>query len=79
MLRENKVERDQMEFFCIDSFVPQDHLLRKIEDAVDFCKLYEIISDLYCPNNGRPSIDPVVLVKIVFIQHLQHVVIFSQT
>lgn len=70
MLRENKVERDQMEFFCIDSFIPQDHLLRKIEDAVDFCKLYEIISDLYCPNNGRPSIDPVVLFKIVFIQHL---------
>ena len=70
MLRENKVERDQMEFFCIDSFVPQDHLLRKIEDAVDFCKLYEIISDRYCPNNGRPSIDPVVLFKIVFIQHL---------
>ena len=70
MLRENKVERDQMEFFCIDSFVPQDHLLRKIEDAVDFSKLYEIIGDLYCPNNGRPSIDPVVLFKIVFIQHL---------
>lgn len=70
MLRENKVERDQMEFFCIDSFVPQDHLLRKIEDAVDFSKLYEIIGDLYCHDNGRPSIDPVVLFKIVFIQHL---------
>ena len=70
MLSENRAERNQMEFFCIDSFVPQDHLLRKIEDAVDFCKLYEIISDLYCPNNGRPSIDPVVLFKIVFIQHL---------
>lgn len=70
MLRENKVERDQMEFFCIDSFVPQDHLLRKIEDAVDFSKIYEIIGNLYCHDNGRPSIDPVVLFKIVFIQHL---------
>ena len=39
MLRENKAERDQMEFFCIDTFVPQDHLLRKIEEAVDFSKL----------------------------------------
>ena len=70
MLRENKAERDQMEFFCIDSFVPQDHLLRKIEDALDFSKLYEIVGDLYCHNNGRPSVDPVVLFKIVFIQHL---------
>ena len=70
MLRENKAERDQMEFFCIDTFVPQDHLLRKIEEAVDFSKLYEIVGDLYCHNNGRPSVDPVVLFKIVFIQHL---------
>jgi len=54
MLRENKVERGQMEFFCIDSFVPRDHLLRKIEDAVDFSKLYEIIGDLYCPTSPVP-------------------------
>ena len=58
MLRENKAERNQMEFFCIDSFVPQDHLLRKIEDAVDFSMLYEIVGELYCHNNGRPSVDP---------------------
>ncbi len=59
-----------MEYFCIDSFVPEDHLLRKIDEAVDFRKIYEIVSDLYCHNNGRPSVDPVVLFKIVFIQHL---------
>ena len=70
MLSENRAERNQMEFFCIDSFVPEDHLLRKIEDAVDFSKIYEIVKDLYCKNNGRPSVDPVVLFKIVFIQHL---------
>lgn len=70
MLSENRAERNQMEFFCIDSFVPQDHLLRKIEEAVAFSKIYEIVSDLYCHNNGRPSVDPVVLFKIVFIQHL---------
>lgn len=70
MLSENRADRNQMEFFCIDSFVPEDHLLRKIEDAVDFSKIYEIVKDLYCKNNGRPSVDPVVLFKIVFIQHL---------
>ncbi len=70
MLSENREERNQMEMFCIDSFVPKDHLLRKIEDAVDFSKIYEIANDLYCHTNGRPSVDPVVLFKIVFIQHL---------
>jgi transposase/transcription elongation factor Elf1 len=70
MLSENRVERNQMEMICIDDFVPEDHLLRKIEEAVEFEKIYEIVRDQYCHNNGRPSIDPVVLFKIVFIQHL---------
>lgn len=35
MLSENRAERNQMEMFCIDSFVPEDHLLRKINEAVD--------------------------------------------
>lgn len=70
MLSENRVERNQMEMFCIDSFVPEDHLLRKIDEALDFGRIYEIVGDLYCHNNGRPSVDPVVLFKIVFIQHL---------
>ena len=70
MLSENRAERNQMEMFCIDSFVPEDHLLRKIDEALDFGRIYEIVGDLYCHNNGRPSVDPVVLFKIVFIQHL---------
>ena len=75
MLSENRAERNQMEFFCIDSFVPEDHLLRKIDDAVDFGKIYEIVGDLYCRNNGRPSVDPVVLFKIVFIRNCQKTVL----
>ena len=78
MLSENRAERNQMEMFCIDSFVPEDHLLRKIDEAVDFGKIYEIVGDLYCHNNGRPSVDPVVLFKIVFIcQHFVLCVMFS--
>ena len=30
----------------------------------------EFVGDLYCKDNGRPSIDPVVLFKIVLIQHI---------
>ena len=70
MLSENRAERNQMEMFCIDSFIPEDHLLRKIDETLDFEKIYEIVGDLYCHNNCRPSADPVVLFKTVFIQHL---------
>lgn len=60
----------QMEMICMDDLVPEDHLLRKIDSAVDFTKIYEFVEDLYCSDNGRPSIDPVVLFKMVLIQHL---------
>ena len=54
----------------IGSLVPQDHLLRKIDAAVDFNHLYDLVEPLYCEDDGRPSIDPVVLFKMVLIQHL---------
>lgn len=71
MLEKSGNERDQMELYiCTDQLVPEDHLLRKIDAAIDFKKIYEIVEPYYCKDNGRPSIDPVVLVKMVFIQHL---------
>ena len=68
MLVKNAENREQLEFVSLENMVPQDHLLRKIDDAIDFKKIYEFVEDLYCEDNGRPSVDPVVLFKIVLIQ-----------
>ena len=62
--------RYQVEMISIEDLVPCDHLLRQISEAVDFSKIYEFVEELYCDDNGRPSIDPVVLFKMVLIQHL---------
>ena len=70
MLERGKMDRDVVEIVGIDSLVPKDHLLRKIDQAVDFNRLYKMVEPLYCEDNGRPSIDPVVLFKMVLIQHL---------
>ena len=70
MLERGKMDRDLVEFVVIDQLVPKAHLLRKIDAAVDFNKLYEMVEPLYCEDNGRPSIDPVVLFKMVLVQHL---------
>ena len=56
--------------FSIEDFVPADHLLRKIDSAVDFIHIYDLVEDLYCKDNGRPSVDPVVIFKMVLIQHI---------
>ena len=70
MLSKYKKQREQLEFICTESFVSEDHLLRKIDAAVDFEKIYDFVEELYCADNGRKSIDPVVLFKMVLIQHL---------
>lgn len=70
MLVKETMERNIFEFVDIESLVPKNHILRKIDTAIDFSKIYEIVGNLYCQDNGRPGIDPVILFKIVLIQHI---------
>ncbi len=70
MLKKEIKHRQAVEMICTDMLVPKDHLLRKIDAAVDFTRIYERVEKLYCEDNGRPSCDPVVLIKLVLIQHL---------
>ena len=70
MEKRREMNRGQIEMVDVDSLVPENHLLRKVDAAVDFNKIYEYVEELYCADNGRPSVDPVVLIKMVIIQHL---------
>ena len=65
MLSKGQNGREQVEMVWLEDLVPKEHLLRKIDAAVDFSKIYEMVEELYSEDNGRPSIDPVVLVKMV--------------
>lgn len=51
----------------IEDLVPQDHLLRKVDKYIDFSFIDEKVKPLYCLDNGRPAIDPVVLFKMIFL------------
>ncbi|AVK96640.1 transposase [Lysinibacillus sphaericus] len=70
MMSKNQInEREQLEILTIDQLVPQDHLVRKLEAAIDFSFIYPLVENLYS-SLGRPSIDPVVLFKMTFIQYV---------
>jgi hypothetical protein len=58
-----KLERGVLEMVDAESLAPQNHLLRKIDAAGDWERLYAMVEPLYSEDNGRPSVDPVVLVK----------------
>ncbi len=70
MLREHDNKQIGMEFVCIEELVPKDHLLRKIDRVIDFEFIRDKVKDLYCADNGRPAIDPVVLFKMLFLGYL---------
>ena len=63
----------------IEALVPKDHLLRKIEKVMDYEWLYERLESYDCHDNGRPGTDPVVLIKMVLIQHLFGIPSLRQT
>lgn len=73
MLVKEKSERNTLEMVSMKGLVPQEHLLRKIDSIIDFTHIYDFVEDLYCADNGCPSVDPVVLFKMVLIQHLYEI------
>jgi transposase len=70
MTKKEDTSRDNIQMISVESMVPEKHLVRKIESVIDFEFVRDLVKDLYSESKGRPSIDPVVLIKIVFIQFI---------
>ena len=66
--KNNPILRDQLEMVALDQLVPNDHLVRKMEASLDFPFIYDMVNEVYS-EGGRPSIDPVSLIKLTLIQY----------
>ena len=71
--------RTQIQMFCMDDLVPEDHLLRQIEAAIDWSFIYDLVVEKYSTDFGRPSLDPVMLIKLLVIQYLYGIRSMRQT
>jgi transposase len=70
MIKNEYTKQTEIEVVSIEQLVPQDHLLRMIEDNYDFSFVRKRMEPLYSRTNGRPAIDPVMLFKMLFIGYL---------
>ena len=62
---------NRIHFLCMEDMVPKNHLLRKIEKAIDWRFIYEEVEGLYGEERwGKPGVDPVSLFKIVMLQYI---------
>lgn len=55
--------------FSLSSRVPKDHFLRKLEETIDFSFIHDLARPYYS-HTGQPSVDPVVLLKMMLIGYL---------
>lgn len=53
----------------IQSLIPSNHLLRKIDQILDLSFVREFTKSLYCQDNGRPSVDPELFVRMLLISY----------
>ena len=66
MTNRHNRKQDSFIIYTIEELVPQDHMVRKLEEGIDFNFIYPRVKELYS-TVGRPSIDPVILFKLLFI------------
>ena len=70
MLKKPSAQQTELEMVTLESLVPLDHLLRKIDAVIDFSFIHDRVAGLYCPDNGRPALDPVLMFKALFVGYL---------
>jgi transposase len=52
----------------LEALVPEDHQLRRLDRVLDLSFVHDAVRDKYCADNGRPSIDPEVVIRLFLLQ-----------
>jgi len=70
MLKPKSLQESFYGSYLYDRIVPSDHLLRKINQVVDFSFVRRILEDRYHPDIGRPAEDPEFMLRLCLLQYL---------
>ena len=55
----------------MEAFVPPSHRLRRLDRVLDLSFIHEAVRGKYCQDNGRPSIDPEVIIRLFLLQAIR--------
>src|SRR5262245_8870864 len=61
-------EPTEVDLMIYGKLVPEDHYLRRVKATIDFTRWRELVADCYSPTMGRPGEDPVLMLKLCFLQ-----------
>jgi len=57
-------------FFEMEKLIPENHILRLIDQYVDFRFIHELVEHTYSEDTGRPAVDPELMIRIITIGYL---------
>jgi transposase len=66
--RRNNQQQGMMLLPSLEAFVPERHRLRRLNRVLDLSFVHEVVRDRYCQENGRPSVDPEVIIRLFLLQ-----------
>jgi len=55
----------------LEEFIPKDHYIRRLDRVLDLSFVHEVVRDRYCQDNGRPSVDPEVVIRLFLLQAVE--------
>jgi len=70
MLKRKSPQESFYGSYLYERIVPVDHLLRKINQVVDFSFTGQILKDRYNPGIGRPAEDPEFMLRLCLLQYI---------
>jgi len=63
--RKNREQRTLFIAGDIEQFIPEDHILKRVDSILDLNWLRDEVRECYCEDNGRPGIDPEAAVRLM--------------
>lgn len=55
----------------LETFIPKDYPIRRLNKVLDLSFVHEAVREHYCQDNGRPSIDPEVIIRLFLLQAIE--------
>ncbi|CFX31443.1 Transposase InsH, N-terminal, partial [Syntrophomonas zehnderi OL-4] len=66
----NNVFRQNSFYTALYQMIPDNHILKQIDSAIDLSFVNDLLADRYCKNFGRPAKEPEMMLRIQILKYL---------
>mgnify|MGYP001180860940 CR=1 FL=1 len=64
------IQPQMFQFVDMDELVPKKHILRQLNEALDFSIVHDWVAPLYTERTGRPAADPERMIRLMLLSYL---------